>query len=281
MKRKSLTLLVCLLACLALGSVGFAAWVITNDANAQDTGTIRVDVVKDARLSITAEITEGEQIIFGAKEKDSSVAYGWMKYEETEDAGVKLNENLKAKIKIVIGNFDYLDTLTITLTEDTSAYYAQALAAEYVAALPVITKTAEELKAIADAAADDENKIEDGTLTVIETEILKYIGSWIKINEEIIYNAVPADIQADNADIFVNGEYYYAAIRKVPMSANVNVARIEDNKIVKLYTDKRIEEAVWLDNGSEVELTDGQTFKAQAFLYGTSGGIRVARFKLK
>lgn len=122
---------------------------------------------------------------------------------------------------------------------------------------------------------------EDGTLTVIETEILKYIGSWIKINEEIIYNAVPADIQADNADIFVNGEYYYAAIRKVPMSANVNVARIEDNKIVKLYTDKRIEEAVWLDNGSEVELTDGQTFKAQAFLYGTSGGIRVARFKLK
>ena len=74
MKRKSLTLLVCLLACLALGSVGFAAWVITNDANAQDTGTIRVDVVKDARLSISAEITEGERIIFGAKEKDSSVA---------------------------------------------------------------------------------------------------------------------------------------------------------------------------------------------------------------
>ena len=166
MKRKSLTLLVCLLACLALGSVGFAAWVITNDANAQDTGTIRVDVVKDARLSITAEITEGEQIIFGAKEKDSSVANSWMKYEETEDAGVKLNENLKAKIKIVIGNFDYLDTLTITLTEDTSAYYAQALDAEYVAALPVITKTAEELKDIADAAADDENKIENGTLTV-------------------------------------------------------------------------------------------------------------------
>lgn len=166
MKRKSLTLLVCLLACLALGSVGFAAWVITNDANAQDTGTIRVDVVKDARLSITAEITEGEQIIFGAKEKDSAVVNSWMKYEETDDEGVILNENLKAKIKIVIGNFDYVDTLTITLTEDTSAYYAQALDAEYVAALPVITKTAEELKDIADADADDENKIENGTLTV-------------------------------------------------------------------------------------------------------------------
>lgn len=100
-------------------------------------------------------------------------------------------------------------------------------------------------------------------------------------DEEIRHRVHFKKDATDNADIFVNGEYYYAAIRKVPMSANVNVARIEDNKIVKLYTDKRIEEAVWLDNGSEVELTDGQTFKAQAFLYGTSGGIRVARFKLK
>ena len=46
-------------------------------------------------------------------------------------------------------------------------------------------------------------------------------------------------------------------------------------------TDKTIKEAVWLDNGSEVELTDGQTFKAQAFLYGTSGSVRIARFKLQ
>ena len=121
----------------------------------------------------------------------------------------------------------------------------------------------------------------DGTLTVIETEILKYIGSWVKMNEEIVYDAIPADIQAENADVFVKGEYYYAAIRKVPMAANVNVARLEDNKIVKLNTDKKIEEAVWLDNGARVELMDGQTFKAQAFLYGTSGSIRVAKFKLK
>ena len=121
----------------------------------------------------------------------------------------------------------------------------------------------------------------DGRLTAIETEMLKYIGSWIKTNEPIVYEAVPADIQADNADIFVNGEYYYAAIRKVPMSANVNVTRIEDNKVVKLHTDKTITEAVWLNNGQAVELTNGQTFNATPFFYGTSGSVRVARFKLK
>lgn len=166
MKRKSLTLLVCLLACLALGSVGFAAWVITNDANAQDTGTIRVDVVKDARLSISAEITQGEQIIFGAKEKAPTVANNWMKYEETDDNGLKLNENLTSVIKIVIGNFDYVDKLTITLVEDQTAYYAEALAKGYVAELPKIELTQAELQALVDKDADDNNKIEDGELTV-------------------------------------------------------------------------------------------------------------------
>lgn len=200
MKRKSLTLLVCLLACLALGSVGFAAWVITNDANAQDTGTIRVDVVKDARLSITAEITEGERIIFGAKEKDPLVANSWMKYEETNDEGVLLNENLKATMKIVIGNFDYVDTLTITLTEDTSAYYAQAKALGYVGELPVITKTAEELKAIADAAADDENKIVDGTLTVYLDIEFAWGDTFGGVNPIDYYNAQEySDVLGDDS----------------------------------------------------------------------------------
>lgn len=121
----------------------------------------------------------------------------------------------------------------------------------------------------------------NGTLTVMETEILKYLGRWVETNKEIVYDAIPADIQAENADMFVNGEYYYAAIRRVPMGANVNVARPEDNKVVKLHTDKVIIEPVWLDDGTEIKLEDGQTFKAEPFPYGRSGYIRVAKFKLK
>lgn len=121
----------------------------------------------------------------------------------------------------------------------------------------------------------------DGTLTVMETEILKYIGRWVKTNEELVYDAIPADMQAENADIFVNGEYYYAAIRKVPMGANVNVARPEDNKVVTIHTDKTITDAVWLDDGTAIELENGQTFKAAPFPYGRSECVRVAKFKLK
>lgn len=121
----------------------------------------------------------------------------------------------------------------------------------------------------------------DGTLTVIETELLKYLGFWVKANEMLIYNATPANITAENADIFVNGENYYAVIRQVPMSANVNVARTEDNKIIKIDTPKTITDAIWVDNGNKIELLDGQTFKAAPFLYGNSGYCRVAKFKLQ
>jgi len=121
----------------------------------------------------------------------------------------------------------------------------------------------------------------DGTLTVIETEILKYIGSWVKENAEIVYDAVPSEIVAENADLFQNGEYYYAAIRKVPMAADANVAREENKRIVKLHTDKKIAEATWLDNGESIELTDAQSFDVKPFEYGISRYIRVAKFKLQ
>ena len=55
----------------------------------------------------------------------------------------------------------------------------------------------------------------------------------------------------------------------------------EDNKVIKVYTDKTITEAVWLDDGTAIELEDGQTFKVAPFPYGRSDSVRVAKFKLK
>ena len=121
----------------------------------------------------------------------------------------------------------------------------------------------------------------DGTLTVIETEPLKYMGRWVKMHERMVYDAVPADITAENADIYVDGDDYYAVIRKVPMCFNANVTRMEDYKIVKLATDKKIVDAVWADDDSPIELMDGQTFKTQPYPYGASYFARVAKFKLQ
>lgn len=50
MKRRSLTLVLCLLATLSLASVGFAAWVISAGATENATGQILVETVTDKRL---------------------------------------------------------------------------------------------------------------------------------------------------------------------------------------------------------------------------------------
>ena len=121
----------------------------------------------------------------------------------------------------------------------------------------------------------------DGTLTVIETEILKYIGSWIRMNEDIVYEATPADIEAENADIFVKGDYYYAAISGVPTLIDPNVTIPEKTNVVRLKTSKTITEAIWLDNGVSVSSVDGNSFTVDPFPYGVSIGTRVAKFKLK
>ena len=57
MKRKTLTLTLCLLALVALFSVGFAAWVVTAPINDTDaSGNFVVEEVSDERVTLTATI---------------------------------------------------------------------------------------------------------------------------------------------------------------------------------------------------------------------------------
>ena len=120
----------------------------------------------------------------------------------------------------------------------------------------------------------------DGYITGMEKETLLCMGKWIKKNKGFIYDSVSADVTAENADVLTDGTYYYAVIKGVPMCANQNVVRAEDNKVVTLNTDKKITNATWLDNGKKVKLTNGQSFAVAPFDYGYSYGARVARFKL-
>ena len=144
MKKRKLTLLISIFAVLAMISVGFAAWVITNNAEAEDQGNVRVDVVDDKRLGITAEIKNDADVVFGAKEKNSAVQYNWLKYEDTN-----LNENLTIYVKLTVDNYSYLESSTaisITVSEvEGQTLYADALADNYVGALPTLNLSKAEL----------------------------------------------------------------------------------------------------------------------------------------
>ena len=81
--------------------------------------------------------------------------------------------------------------------------------------------------------------------------------------------------------MMTDGEYYYAAIKGVLMSANCNVAKFGESKTVTLNTDKRIVDAEWLDSGKEINLKTDNSFVCEPFEYGKSLAVRVAKFKLK
>ena len=98
MKRKSLTMILCLLTCLSLVGVGFAAWVITAPANDDVSSEIIVDTVTDKRLTVEAEVTSAAKtIVFGWKEITSGTDYNWLKNSDNEK-----KENLSIEITITV-----------------------------------------------------------------------------------------------------------------------------------------------------------------------------------
>ncbi len=100
MKRRSLTVLLCLLAIISLASVGFASWVISAGDEVEETGNITVETVTDERLAITDAKLSGNDgnghICFTAP-SDTSSSSGWLK------VGSHTMENLEATLTFKVG----------------------------------------------------------------------------------------------------------------------------------------------------------------------------------
>lgn len=95
MKRKTLTMILCLLTCLSLVGVGFASWVISAGDKEKVTGNIVVDTVTDNRIAITVTpviATEKDIILNGP----TGATTGWLTY-----SGEK-TENLDVEFKCVV-----------------------------------------------------------------------------------------------------------------------------------------------------------------------------------
>ncbi len=121
----------------------------------------------------------------------------------------------------------------------------------------------------------------NGYITPAEEAMLLAMGKWIRANQSFIYEAVPAEIPAESAAILTDGTYYYAIIKQVPMCFNTKVTRMQEAKHVVMDTDRKIVDAIWLDNGEAVKMLEDGTFFAWPFDYGTSLSARVARFRLQ
>ena len=145
MKRKTMTLVLCLLAALALVSVGFASWVISADANKTVSGNIKVDTVEDKRLSADVALSV-QEIVFGTP--TATIENPWL---TNPDIG---EEKLKT-------------TVTIVATENGKAYTGHA--------------TDKKIKvSMVEGVKDSEGSITEATQKNYETAVTRgYVSNWV------------------------------------------------------------------------------------------------------
>jgi flagellar basal body-associated protein FliL len=158
MKRKTITLVIYMLVCISLVSVGFAAWVITGGDNTEATGNVTASTVTDKSLSVTdPEFEAGYQNInFGSPVgvDPATTTTKWFQFDTADpenlvakysftlsvgDNNAKLSESLKqVKLTYTDSAVDDLISRNYVKAPMFSAWWGTATEAS-----PCVTPTAE------------------------------------------------------------------------------------------------------------------------------------------
>lgn len=98
MKRKTLTLTLSILACLALIGVGFASWIISANAADKAEGSFIVDTVTDKTYKVKGTWLDNQsKITFGAPAKMDNTTDTWLTNDSTDK-----KENLTVTYKLTV-----------------------------------------------------------------------------------------------------------------------------------------------------------------------------------
>lgn len=136
MKRRSLTVLLCLLAIISLASVGFASWVISAGDDVEATGNIQVETVTDQRLKI--EFTNNPESqsfnLLAPAAKDQTNDKAWLTAPETAGEVKEVTLSFTVKYKNQEGTPNA--NVTVAWDQLTAAKLAEAVELGYIAKVP-------------------------------------------------------------------------------------------------------------------------------------------------
>lgn len=126
MKRKTLTLTLSILACLALIGVGFASWIISANTSTKAEGSFIVDTVSDKSYTVTGDWKDKKsEIIFSAPTGDTT--NGWL----TNDSAKKENLTVTYQITVKYGDetkaTGIANKITALVTAPKNANYTAAV----------------------------------------------------------------------------------------------------------------------------------------------------------
>ena len=118
----------------------------------------------------------------------------------------------------------------------------------------------------------------NGSLRPLDAAYLSEIGKWIKFNKNFIYKVRPAEIEAENATVFVGEDDTYYAVSVCPTKVLVEHESL-GGKISEVKIHAKIKNARWLDSGKPIKTKNG-VYTLEPYPYGVNMHVRVAKFKL-
>ena len=143
MKRRSLTVLLCLLAIISLASVGFASWVISAGDTDEATGNIQVEEVTDQRLVIGTVTKSKESFVFGQKTTDTTNS--WLNAtnvaEEVLSVTLTFDVTFKDGTEVVIGESGKNATITASWDTEVTNWLTEAETKGYIEGTPKLNVT--------------------------------------------------------------------------------------------------------------------------------------------
>lgn len=136
MKRKTLTLTLSILACLALIGVGFASWIISANTSTKAEGSFIVDTVADKTYVVSGEWLENKSsIIFGAPDT-MNAQNPWL---TNNSEGKTENLTVTYQLTVTYGNekkaTGIANKITALVTASENANYTAPENANYTAAV--------------------------------------------------------------------------------------------------------------------------------------------------
>lgn len=142
MKRKTLTLTLSILACLALIGVGFATWIVTKPANKTATGNIKVDTVTEKNYEITSTWKDNKSSLVFGYNAEGNFENPWLTNENGE--AENLSVTLIATVKKGTDLADVEPTVKFAVDESKKTVWENAISEGYVTLNdPTIAKTGE------------------------------------------------------------------------------------------------------------------------------------------
>lgn len=107
--RKAIIIIASVFLVISLTATGFAAWLISNDANADKSGNVTVSDISDQILGVTIDTATPEKINFGPAKGDTT---GNIQYVSNDAEDV---ESLKVTVKGTVKNFDTMKEMEVSI----------------------------------------------------------------------------------------------------------------------------------------------------------------------